>query len=169
MGAGRSKRPSKPPAARRSRRKPLDRGREFSASSPADSALPQPVNQREIAQRSDPNADENIAAGGGLRAAMEALDEQIAFVAAQLDRKRALGEIDTTLGSNLAWMGEKRAAMSREIRQLETHERTAAEAMTDEEADALVVAHVLDLPVERRARVIERMVAGAMSSDRRVL
>jgi hypothetical protein len=100
-----------------------------------------------------------------LRVAQETLTKQIAYVSAELERKRRKGEVDTGLSSHLAFLGEKQSSLTREQRQLESHTAKAAEAMTAAEADELVVSHVLHLPIERRAAIAERLKdAGAVRS-----
>ena len=57
------------------------------------------------------------------------------------------------------------ATLSAELRQIEKHEREAFASLPDAEADALIVAHVLSLPIERRAVILAQLAAASTNGS----
>lgn len=54
--------------------------------------------------------------------------------------------------SHLAFLMEKLARVSSEVRQYDKHELEQIESMTDEEADDVIVAYIRQVPIERRQK-----------------
>lgn len=86
-------------------------------------------------------------ARGTVDRAVSALDRCVTRVADTLD---AADDYDPKLASHLAYLTEHATSVLDGLRKLEKHDKDAVKAMTVDERDDLLKAHIATMPIDRR-------------------